>query len=61
MAGKKEKKAAKETTVSKEATMNKLRKEHPFETDSQIENRYGSGREKPGSDGLGNDNRGDNH
>jgi hypothetical protein len=36
-------------------------KSHEFETMSQIQNRYGKGREKNGSDGSSNDGRGSNH
>ena len=46
---------------SKEKTMEQLREEHPFESDSQIQNRYGEGREKSGSDGTHQDARGSNH
>lgn len=60
MAGKKEKTTDKKE-ADKEAALDKLRKQHPFETDSQIENRYGNGREKAGSDGENQDNRGSNH
>ena len=34
---------------------------HEFETMSQIQNRYGKGREKSGSDGSSNEARGSNH
>ncbi|HEU4471223.1 MAG TPA: hypothetical protein VFR58_09075 [Flavisolibacter sp.] len=34
---------------------------HEFETMSQIQNRYGKGREKSGSDGSSNEGRGSNH
>jgi hypothetical protein len=34
---------------------------HEFETMSQIQNRYGNGREKNGSDGSNPEGRGSNH
>lgn len=34
---------------------------HEFETMSQIQNRYGKGRQKSGSDGSSNVGRGSNH
>ncbi len=58
---KKEKTAVKKAAVFKEKASDNLRKEHPFETDSQIENRYGNGREKSGSDGEDQDSSGNNH
>lgn len=61
MADKKEKAPAKKAGDPKDAELDKLRKQHPFETDSQIENRYGTGRQKSGSDGGHQDGRGSNH
>lgn len=55
------KKTVKAKKVSADKTMDKLRKEHPFESDSQIQNRYGNGRERNGSDGTQQDARGSNH
>jgi hypothetical protein len=34
---------------------------HEYETMSQIQNRYGKGRERSGSDGGSNEGRGSNH
>jgi hypothetical protein len=34
---------------------------HEYETMSQIQNRYGKGREHSGSDGSSNEGRGSNH
>jgi hypothetical protein len=61
MTPKKEKTGAKKTASSKKTSLEQLRKEHPYETDSQIQNRYGEGREKSGSDGTHQDGRGSNH
>jgi len=36
-------------------------KSHEYETMSQIQNRYGKGREHSGSDGTSNEGRGSNH
>jgi hypothetical protein len=38
-----------------------LNQSHEFETMSQIQNRYGKGREHSGSDGSSNEGRGSNH
>lgn len=51
----------KKVSSSKKQSIEKLREKHPFETDSQIQNRYGEGREKSGSDGTHQDGRGSNH
>ena len=51
MAKKKEPSAAKRAAAQKEQEEKKLLEKHPFETMSQIQNRYGNGREKSGSDG----------
>lgn len=39
----------------------KLLAQHPFESMSQVQNRYGKGRRKSGSDGGHQDGRGSNH
>lgn len=36
-------------------------KSHEFETMSQVQNRYGKGRERNGTDGIGAQPRGSNH
>ena len=55
----------KETPSTRPATREeeekKLMEKHPFETMSQIKNRYGKGRGKSGSDGSHQDGRGSNH
>ena len=51
----------KKQASAKKQTMEQLREKHPFETDSQIQNRYGEGREKSGSDGSHQEGRGSNH
>lgn len=61
MPGKKQTTKAKKAEAPKKQSMEQLRKEHPFETDSQIQNRYGDGREKNGSETSGQDGRGSNH
>jgi hypothetical protein len=61
MASKKSTTKGKNSTPPKKQSMEKLREEHPFETDNQIKNRYGEGREKPGSDGTPPGGRGSNH
>lgn len=61
MAAKKESVKEKKGAPSKKEAASKLRAEHPFETDSQVQNRYGNGREKSGSDGSHQDGRGSNH
>jgi hypothetical protein len=40
---------------------NKKNQSHEYETMSQIQNRYGKGREHSGSDGSSNEGRGSNH
>jgi hypothetical protein len=52
MTAKKENTKAKNTSSLKKKSTKQLREAHPFETGSQIQNRYGSGREKTGSDGT---------
>ncbi|HYO23044.1 MAG TPA: hypothetical protein VER36_11615 [Flavisolibacter sp.] len=61
MAANKQNPKGKKGASSKKQSIEKLRTEHPFETDSQIRNRYGQGREKSGSDGTHQDGRGSNH
>jgi hypothetical protein len=61
MASKKQTVRDKKDETSKKMSIEKLREQHPFETDSQIQNRYGHGREKSGSDGTHQDGRGSNH
>lgn len=61
MAPKKQKAKGRRDDAAKKQSLEQLRKEHPFETDSQIQNRYGNGREKSGSDGTHQDGRGSNH
>jgi hypothetical protein len=39
----------------------KEERSHEFETMSQVQNRYGHGREKNGSDGTSTQGRGSNH
>ncbi len=52
MAGKKNSIETKKAALKKAVSAKDITA-HPFETDSQIENRYGKGREKNGSDGRG--------
>lgn len=61
MTQKKQNTKTKKASADKKQPIEKLREEHPFETDSQIQNRYGSGRENRGSDGTHQDGRGSNH
>ena len=61
MASQKQPAKGKKETASKKQPIEKLREQHPYETDSQIQNRYGEGREKSGSDGTHQDGRGSNH
>ena len=61
MAAKKESSKTKKVHSSKKPSIEKLRTQHPFETDSQIQNRYGKGREKSGSDGSDPSGRGRKH
>jgi hypothetical protein len=61
MATNKQKTKSTKAEPSQKQSMEKLREQHPFETDSQIQNRYGSGREKSGSDGSHQEGRGSNH
>lgn len=50
----------KKTSSKKESRRNDAQA-HEYETMSQIQNRYGHGREHSGSDGTSNDGRGSNH
>ena len=52
-------KTRKTKTPSKKKT--RKNQSHEFETMSQIQNRYGKGREHNGSDGGSNEGRGSNH
>lgn len=54
----KEKKTRESKLLSKKS---KDRTSHEFETMSQIQNRYGKGRQKNGSDGGSTQGRGSNH
>lgn len=57
-----EKKITSKPVADKKETQQekKLREDHPFETESQIQNRYGKGRERSGSYGE-EQARGSNH
>ena len=48
------------TKVSSQKKRDKMQS-HEYETMSQIQNRYGKGREHSGSDGSSNEGRGSNH
>jgi hypothetical protein len=52
MAKKKEIKAPKANSSTEKDEEKKLLDEHPYETMSQIHNRYGKGRRKSGSEGA---------
>jgi len=56
---------SKTNKTNKSKTTSKSKKDlnhsHEFETMSQIQNRYGKGREHSGSDGSSNEGRGSNH
>ncbi len=54
MTKKKENKKTKTSSTPKKDEEQKLLEEHPFETMSQIQNRYGEGRAKNGSEGSEN-------
>jgi len=58
MAAKKDSKPAKRSPAREEE---KQLEKHPFESMSQVQNRYGKGRRKNGSDGSHQDGRGSNH
>ena len=55
----------KNTKADKKKTSSKRKhsstQSHEYETMSQIQNRYGKGREHSGSDGGSNEGRGSNH
>jgi len=55
----------KNTKTTKTKTSSKTKKpsrqSHEYETMSQIQNRYGKGRQHSGSDGGSNEGRGSNH
>lgn len=62
MANKQDKKQPVASALSKkEKELAKLMEKHPEETMSQVENRYGKGREKNGSDGPYGIATGSNH
>jgi hypothetical protein len=48
------------TKVSSHKKRDKMQS-HEYETMSQIQNRYGKGRQHSGSDGTSNEGRGSNH
>jgi hypothetical protein len=48
------------TKVSSQKKRDKMQS-HEYETMSQIQNRYGKGRQHSGSDGTSNEGRGSNH
>ena len=52
MAKKKDNHTPKSAAARKEAAERKLLEKHPFETMSQVQNRYGRGRERSDSDGT---------
>lgn len=58
MRNKDSKKGKTKTSTSKTKTESRS---HEYETMSQIQNRYGKGREHNGSDGGSNEGRGSNH
>jgi hypothetical protein len=51
MTKKKEDRAQESSEIKKQEEEQKLLEEHPYETMSQIQNRYGNGREQNGSEG----------
>ena len=51
----------KKTVKEKISSKHRKNQSHEYETMSQIQNRYGKGREKNGSDGGSNEGRGSNH
>ena len=61
MAEKKGKKGPKKTSSPKKDEEENLMEKHPYETMSQVQNRYGKGRKHGGSDGTVQDRRGSNH
>lgn len=62
MAEKKENASTQQTSLSKkDEEISRLMEKHPEETMSQVENRYGKGREKNGSDGTQKDAVSNNH
>jgi len=56
---------SKNNKTSKTKSSSKTKKDstrsHEYETMSQIQNRYGKGRQHSGSDGSSNEGRGSNH
>lgn len=61
MTEKKGNKSSKTTASKVKKAERNLMDKHPYETMSQIQNRYGGGRKKAGSDGTLQDGRGSNH
>jgi len=61
MADKKDNKAPRQASSTRNEEEKRLLEKHPFETMSQVQNRYGKGRERSGSDGTKHDARGSNH
>lgn len=61
MTEKKGHRAPKRTSPARDEAERKLLEKHPFESMSQIQNRYGKGRRRSGSDGSQQDGRGSNH
>jgi hypothetical protein len=61
MAEKKNTKSPRSSSKPRVDDEKKLMEEHPFESMSQVQNRYGKGRRKSGSDGTHQDGRGSNH
>jgi hypothetical protein len=61
MARRAKKEQDRRSVSSKKNTKREVARSHEFETMSQIQNRYGNGRERSGSDGGSNEGRGSNH
>lgn len=61
MTTKKENKVPKEASSSSREQEKRLMEKQPFESMSQVQNRYGKGRKKNGSDSANQDNRSNNH
>ena len=61
MKGKAKKEDNKQKASSKKESRRNDAQAHEYETMSQIQNRYGHGREQNGSDGTSNGGRGSNH
>lgn len=61
MSRKKENNAPKSDASRKEAEERRLLEKHPYETMSQVQNRYGNGRKRNGSEGMEKDANRLNH